>query len=119
MAKYALFSIIFLISIFSLFNCNDKGVTGDPFTTISGYVIDSITRMPIDSAYICIDDTIEYLNCGYTDTIGFYQYLKPGYSQISIFCMKEGYISQSRSIRSSFFNTVFRNIDFELVQRSI
>lgn len=65
--------VIFLIIHFQI-SCNDKGVTGDPSTSISGYVLDSITRLPIDSAKICIDDTIECAVYGYSDSVGYYKY---------------------------------------------
>jgi len=118
MAKYVLIFIIF-IGVISFFCCSDKGVQGDPATSISGNVVDSITRLPIDSAKICIYDTVDCAVFGYTDSIGYYQYTVFGYQEVLLYCRKEGYRSKSISVTTSKYNTTITDANFELVQRSI
>ena len=92
-------------------------MTGDPSTSISGYVLDSITRLPIDSAKICIDDTIECAVYGYSDSVGYHKYNVWGYQEVTLFCLKEGYIPKSIFVVTSKNNTSIENANFELVPK--
>jgi hypothetical protein len=77
-----------------------------------GKAIDSITDLPIDSAWISIDDTIPpYLF--YSDSGGIYCATKGfGIQSVKAYCGKNGYRTKDTSL---YLDKNLENIDFRLV----
>jgi hypothetical protein len=87
----------------------------DPGVTISGVVTDSTSGLPIDSAVLQADDTINS-HPFYSDTLGRYTlFAGLGYRTFQVFCRKTGYQTKSRAVQSSKGNVTIRDVNFQLV----
>ncbi len=69
----------------------------DPVYTISGFVKDSISGMPIDSAWININDSTPPYQA-YTDSMGYYETSVFLGGQTTIFGGKDGYYIKDTAI---------------------
>jgi hypothetical protein len=88
---------------------------GDPITSISGFVTDSLSGLPIDSAAIQLIDTVGS-PIFYSDSLGKYTAGRFGYGTFLLFCRKTKYQTKSVTIQSSKENFTFRDVDFQLVK---
>jgi len=107
--------LFFLITgvCLSLIGCEKHDVSREVVGFVEGTVIDSLTRVPIDSAWISVtpDTTVESIT--YTDSLGHYRF--PGFADRHRFhyCGKTGYFTkQSREYEIKKNQTT--RIDFEL-----
>ena len=89
-----LFAVLFIPTSagLSLLDCSKEKVISniDPGYTIGGFVKDSISGMPIDSAWINIIDSIAPYRA-YTDSIGYYETIVFLGGELVVFSGKEGY----------------------------
>ena len=107
--------LIFLALLVLLLNaCDRETCCSDGSTGFSGFVTDSISDLPIDSARISLDDTLKGFSL-YTDSTGFYEGVMFGGFD-NLFVQKSGYITKSGKRQSGEF--VVR-IDFRLAPDSI
>lgn len=114
MIKKLLF-IIFISLCYLLFlSCEEKSLV-DPVIVISGLVTDSVTGLPVDSAVLCYEDTVQCLINVYSDSLGYYHFSPGwGYTEFTIYCIKEGYYPESKTLRSTKLKITFENINFKL-----
>lgn len=106
--------IFFVLLVLFLSACDRETCCSDGSTGFSGFVTDSISDLPIDSARITLDDTLKGFSL-YTDSIGFYEGVMFGGFD-NLFVQKSGYITKSGKRQSGEF--VVR-IDFRLAPDSI
>ncbi len=106
--------LVFLVLLVLLLSaCDRETCCSDGSTGFSGFVTDSISDLPIDSARISLDDTLKGFSL-YTDSTGFYEGVMFGGFD-NLFVQKSGYITKSGKRQSGQF--VVR-IDFRLVPDS-
>ena len=77
--------------------CDDRGFF-DASVTFSGTVLDSITRLPIDSAGVCLFDTTNS-PLSFSDSLGNFK-LSPfgGIGEYDLYFLKEGYLTKKISV---------------------
>lgn len=107
------FSIAVALGIAALIKCgDDKIIVETAPGVIYGYVSDSVTTAPVESASIYAYDTSDaHSPATYTDSVGHYRVPIMPTDRISIFVVKAAYITQvrqhavvsSESTRSDFF----------------
>ena len=113
--------LIFMITIAGLFwmSCKDKIEKVEPTpNTVKGTVIDSLTRIPLDSAWVDKDTSAPYM--AYTDSLGIYGPVGTvvGYAgKYVIYCGKDGYTTRNKEVVFT-GNGITAIINFELVPRS-
>ena len=103
-------ALLLLVSLLLSGSCG----MGDPMTSISGVVTDSMSGSPIDSAVLQIKDTLSPA-LFYSDSLGKYTALRFGYGTFRLFCRKTVYQTKSTTVRSSKDNLTITGIDFQLV----
>ncbi len=74
----------------SLIDCSEEKIISDPIYLFGGFVRDSITNQPIDSAWINIIDSIPPYRA-YTDSTGYYKTSVFLGGELMVFSGKEGY----------------------------
>jgi len=107
--------VLFLIFTVLLGCGKDKVVDGHAMYFFRGTVLDSLTKFPIDSAWIDAGDTLQP-HLSYTDSSGWYIMKAVAYPNhpIFIFCGKEGYITKKEpALVHSYKDTTI--VNFELV----
>jgi hypothetical protein len=109
-------SILISVITFAGFGCNKNN--GDHGYSISGTVIDSLTKAPIDSAWVIVHDTTAFAPT-YTDSLGHYYWGSDagGWSKSWLYVGKPGYRTKSRYFAE--VRTDIRGIDFELVRDTL
>ena len=106
--------LVFLVLLVLLLSaCDRETCCSDGSTGFSGFVTDSISDLPIDSARISLDDTLKGFSL-YTDSTGFYEGVMFGGFD-NLFVQKSGYITKLGKRQSGEF--VVR-IDFRLAPDS-
>ena len=112
-----LFAVLFIPTSagLSLLDCSKEKVISniDPGYTIGGFVKDIISGMPIDSAWIDIDDSTPPYRA-YTDSIGYYETIVFLGGELVVFSGKEGYYIKNTTIN---LNTNLDSINFELLPK--
>lgn len=107
--------IFLILTIFAgsaLFYC-DKGTKVEYVSWVQGTVVDSLTRAPIDSAWVDGNDTL-LPHWAYTDTMGYYVAFEgaPGRYRF-LYCGKQGYITKKSQEYATFKNDT-TTVNFEL-----
>jgi hypothetical protein len=97
-----------------LWSACDNTKVDPPINVVKGTVIDSLTRVPIDSAWIDNDTILPHRE--YSDSLGYY-YLPIGYKgKKSVYCGKDGYTIKNKEVIFT-ENGITAVIDFELVPK--
>jgi hypothetical protein len=97
----------------SLIGCESRKVV-EYVGFVEGTVTDSLTRLPIDSAWISGTSDTSYTPITYTDSSGHYKIAEfPGRYRF-IFCGKDGYVTKKSREYKTHKNKTTR-VDFELV----
>jgi hypothetical protein len=116
--------VIFAIAILLLgmIACNKGCITRPhPTSLVRGYVYDSLSNMPIGSAFVSIDTVIDSDSLyifDYTDTMGFYNIVMAGGGQdLPISAFKEDYYP--KTIQFSVVATETVRVDFYLKPDSL
>ena len=93
--------------------CGDKVSDGrHPLNGVRGAVIDSLTRVPIDSAWVDTDTLA--LHEVYTDSLGNYR-IPVGYpGRYFIYCGKDGYATKKKEVTFTGYG-ITAEVNFELV----
>jgi hypothetical protein len=114
--KIFIFRLIILLIPFgiglSLIDCSEEKIISDPDYLFGGFVRDSITGQPIDSAWINIHDSIAPYRA-YSDSTGYYKTSVFLGGELMVFCGKEGYYIKDTTIN---LNTNLDSINFSLTQ---
>ncbi|NIN00947.1 MAG: hypothetical protein GTO24_23535 [candidate division Zixibacteria bacterium] len=88
---------LFVVSLgiyVGLINCSEGTKVVEYTGNVEGFVIDSLTRLPIDSAWIGIDPDTLNPPITYTDSTGYYFFTWFTGIHRSHFCGKSGYITK-------------------------
>lgn len=93
--------------------CEDH-ITDGPLTRISGIVIDATSGLPVDSASISLNDTLQTTEQIHTDSIGRYHVYMGGFGTIRVFCRKEGYMTEQAVVQSTLDNLTIKDVNFVL-----
>ena len=107
--------VFFILTIFvasALLHC-DKGTKVEYVSWVQGTVVDSLTKAPIDSAWVDGNDTL-LPHWSYTDTLGYYVAFAgaPGRYRF-LYCGKSGYTIKKKEYAT--FRDDTTTVDFELV----
>ncbi len=105
--------LIFFVHLVLLLNACDKGaIIGHKTYSFSGFVTDSITGLPIDSAIIALNDSINGA-FWFTDSTGYYIGVSIRGSRIQTFYVqKTGYDTQQQDI---VLNRNLTNINLKMI----
>lgn len=108
--------ILLVLLVLLLSACDKEVVIGHKTLSFSGFVTDSITGMPVDSAIISLNDSINGA-IWFTDSSGYYIGVGFPGSQIQTFYVqKTSYDTQSRNI---VLNRNLTNINFKMIPDSL
>jgi hypothetical protein len=103
--------LFIVVVICVLWSACDDTIVEPPINVVKGTVTDSLTRVPIDSAWIDNDTILPHRV--YSDSLGYY-YFPIGYKgKKSVYCGKDGYITKNKEIIFS-GNGMTATMDFEL-----
>ena len=106
--------LVFLVLLVLLLSaCDKEAIIGHKTYSFSGFVTDSITGMPIDSATISVDDSITG-TFWFTDSSGYYIGVGFQGSQIlkTLYVQRTSYDTQSRNID---LDRNLTNINFKMI----
>lgn len=107
--------IFLILAIFvgsALFHC-DKGTKVEYVSWVQGTVVDSLTKAPIDSAWVDGNDTL-LPHWAYTDTLGYYVAFAGAPDRYRfLYCGKNGYTSKKKEYAT--FKNDTTTVNFELV----
>ena len=104
--------IFFVHLVLLLSACDKEAIIGHKTYSFSGLVTDSITRMPVDSARISVDDSITG-TFWFTNSSGYYIGVSIRGSQIqTLYVQKTSYDTQSRNID---LDRNLTNINFKMI----
>lgn len=117
--------IISILIIMSglLISCSHDTFGPQSWTTVEGYVLDSLTAIPVAGAGIYINDTLVYMPdsstsekdpWAKTDSAGYYRYRYEGSGSIDIIVKEESYNTKTRKIVPTHDNQHFKDVNFEL-----
>lgn len=119
MIKYGIiivFLTALLVAITIISSCDKGAIIGHKTYSFSGFVTDSITGMPVDSAIIALNDSINGA-FWFTDSSGYYIGVSIRGSRIQTFYVqKTGYDTQQQDI---VLNRNLTNINFKMIPNSI
>jgi len=97
----------------ALLHC-DKGIKVEYVSWVQGTVVDSLTRAPIDSAWVDGNDTL-LPHWSYTDTLGYYvAFVGAPDRYLFLYCGKSGYATKKSQEYATFKNDT-TTVNFELV----
>jgi hypothetical protein len=96
---------------FCLIGCEKHDVSREHFGYVEGTVIDSLTRMPIDSAWITPDTSMTPI---YTDSSGHYRFVEFAGNRLYLYCGKNEYVTKESGVYEIKWKET-TIIDFELV----
>lgn len=97
----------------SLIGCESRKVV-EYVGFVEGAVTDSLTRLPVDSAWISGTPDASFQPITYTDSSGHYKFAEfPGKYRF-IYCVKDGYVTKKSKQYETHKNKTTR-IDFELI----
>ncbi len=109
------FLLIIILLCFNQIGCENHNVIHEHVGFVEGTVIDSLTRLPIDSAWISGTPDTAYEPLRLTDSLGYYfQGQFPG-SHVFLYCGKKWYVTK-KSIEFEIKKNKTTRVDFELVQ---
>lgn len=107
-------SVLIIGVCLSLVGCEKGKVSYEHFGRVEGTVIDSLTRLPIDSAWISVTPDTSVKPITYTDSSGHYRFTDFSGKYRFHYCGKNGYVTKkSRVYEIKWKETTI--IDFELV----
>ncbi len=99
--KSKMIALLTSLVLAALMNCKDKNkdiIIEKPPGIIYGFVSDSITSAPIESAAISpYDSNYSVVNPEYTDSLGHYRLPLMPAINVPVYCLKPGYKSQARN----------------------
>lgn len=111
MRQILLFIVVVICVLWSA--CDDT-IVEPPINVVKGTVIDSLTRIPIDSAWVD-NDTLAPRRA-YTDTFGNYSFPIGYKGKKTVYCGKEGYTTTMKEVTFT-GNGITAVINFELVPK--
>jgi len=107
-----LFIVIMIVCINQI-GCEKHHVNGEVFGHVEGTVIDSLTRLPIDSAWISVDPDTSFGPITFTDSTGHY-YIGQFPGNYVFYCGKKWYLTKA-SKEFEIKKNKTTQVNFELV----
>lgn len=106
---------VFIIVIYlNITGCDNDKIIHEYAGSVEGTVIDSLTRLPIDSAWINGTPDTTYEPLRLTDSLGYYLVSQFPGSHVFFYCGKKGYVTkESQEFEIKINKTT--QVDFELV----
>ena len=106
--------IIVPVALLLWISCEDTMVEPTP-NVVRGIVIDSLTRIPLDSAWVDSRDTLAP-HMAYADSLGNYSTVVGYAGNYIVYCGKDGYVTQNKKVTFT-GKGITAVINFELVPK--
>ena len=109
------FLVCILIFSIVLISCNpNAGPHPEEYDRISGFVVDSLTNLPIDSAQIIIGDTLSSSLITYTNNEGWFTKIPDTFGIVDVYCRKTDYLTKKKTVDLTVDYLIINDFNFKL-----